>query len=84
MIVFPAIDLRHGRCVRLRQGRAEDETVYGDDPVAMAVRWVDQGAEWLHVVNLDGAFGEPAGDSRHPINLRRLAEINAAVPQTPI
>jgi phosphoribosylformimino-5-aminoimidazole carboxamide ribotide isomerase len=84
MIVFPAIDLRHGRCVRLRQGRAEDETVYGDDPVAVAVRWVDEGAEWLHVVNLDGAFGEPAGDSRHPINLRRLAEIKAAVPQTPI
>jgi phosphoribosylformimino-5-aminoimidazole carboxamide ribotide isomerase len=84
MIVFPAIDLRHGRCVRLRQGRAEDETVYGDDPVAVAVRWVAGGAEWLHVVNLDGAFGEPARDSHHPINLQRLAEIRAAVPRTPI
>jgi len=84
MIVFPAIDLRHGRCVRLRQGRAEDEIVYGDDPVAVARRWVAQRAEWLHVVNLDGAFGEQTGDSQRPINLQRLAEIHAAVPRTPI
>ena len=84
MIVFPAIDLRHGRCVRLRQGRAEDETVYGEDPVAVARRWVNEGAEWLHVVNLDGAFGEQAGDSSRPINLQRLAEIHAALPGTPI
>lgn len=84
MIVFPAIDLRHGRCVRLRQGRAEDETVYDDDPAAVARRWVAQGAEWLHVVNLDGAFGETASQSSHPINLRRLEEIHTAVPETPI
>ena len=84
MIVFPAIDLRHGRCVRLRQGRAEDETVYGDDPVSVARRWVNEGAEWLHVVNLDGAFGEHSGDSHRPINLQRLAEMHAALPQTPI
>jgi len=57
MIVFPAIDLRRGRCVRLRQGRPEAETVFSDDPVAMAEHWASQGAEWLHVVNLDGAFG---------------------------
>jgi phosphoribosylformimino-5-aminoimidazole carboxamide ribotide isomerase len=84
MIVFPAIDLRRGRCVRLRQGRAEDEIVYGDDPVAVARRWVGQGAEWLHVVNLDGAFGEQTGEPDRPINLQRLAEIHAAVPQVPI
>jgi phosphoribosylformimino-5-aminoimidazole carboxamide ribotide isomerase len=84
MIVFPAIDLRRGRCVRLRQGRAEDETVYGDDPAAVARRWVAEGAEWLHVVNLDGAFGESDGEARHPINLQRLVEICAAVPETPI
>jgi phosphoribosylformimino-5-aminoimidazole carboxamide ribotide isomerase len=84
MIVLPAIDLRHGRCVRLRQGRAEDETVFGDDPAAVARRWVEQGAEWLHVVNLDGAFGEAGTDSDRPINLQRLEEIHAAVPQTPI
>jgi phosphoribosylformimino-5-aminoimidazole carboxamide ribotide isomerase len=84
MIVFPAIDLRHGRCVRLRQGRAEDETVYGDDPAAVARQWVAQGAEWLHVVNLDGAFGESEATLRRPVNLRRLEEIHTAVPETPI
>jgi phosphoribosylformimino-5-aminoimidazole carboxamide ribotide isomerase len=55
VIVFPAIDLRGGRCVRLREGDFDRETVYGDDPVAMAARWADKGAEWLHVVDLDGA-----------------------------
>jgi len=84
MIVFPAIDLRHGRCVRLRQGRAEDERVYGDDPAAVARRWVAQGAQWLHVVNLDGAFGESQSPARRPINLRRLEEICDAVPETPV
>ena len=84
MIVFPAIDLRRGRCVRLRQGRAEDETVYDDDPAAAAARWVRQGAEWLHVVNLDGAFGETEGEAGLPVNLQRLAEIQTAVPETPI
>lgn len=57
MIIFPAIDLRHGRCVRLRQGDPDAETVFGEDPVAMARHWVDQDAEWLHIVNLDGALG---------------------------
>ena len=57
MIIFPAIDLRHGRCVRLRQGDPQAETVFGDDPAAIARRWVEQGAQWLHVVNLDGALG---------------------------
>jgi phosphoribosylformimino-5-aminoimidazole carboxamide ribotide isomerase len=84
VIVFPAIDLRRGRCVRLRQGRAEDETVYADDPAAVARHWVAQGAEWLHVVNLDGAFGEIGRPSQQPLNLQRLAEIHAAVPGTPI
>ena len=56
MIVIPAVDLREGRCVRLREGRAEAETVFSDDPVAMAQRWVAAGAERLHVVDLDGAF----------------------------
>lgn len=60
MLVFPAVDLKNGRCVRLRQGKAEDATVYGDDPLEMARRWADEGAEALHVVDLDGAFdGEP-------------------------
>lgn len=84
MIVFPAIDLRRGRCVRLRQGRAEDETVYGDDPAAVARAWVAQGAQWLHVVNLDGAFGDGTVRARRPVNLERLVEIRAAVPATPV
>ena len=58
MIIFPAIDLRHGRCVRLRQGDPNAETVFSDDPAAMAQHWAEQGAQWLHVVNLDGAFGQ--------------------------
>lgn len=57
MIIYPAIDLRQGRCVRLRQGDPSAETVFGDDPAAMARHWAAQGAEWLHVVNLDGALG---------------------------
>ena len=58
--VIPAIDLRAGRCVRLRQGRADDETVFSDDPVATARGWQAQGALRLHVVDLDGAFaGQP-------------------------
>lgn len=57
MIIYPAIDLRQGRCVRLRQGDPAAETVFGDDPAAMARHWATQGAEWLHIVNLDGALG---------------------------
>ena len=60
MLIIPAIDLKNGTCVRLRQGRMDDATVYSDHPVATASRWVDAGAERLHVVDLDGAFaGKP-------------------------
>jgi phosphoribosylformimino-5-aminoimidazole carboxamide ribotide isomerase len=59
--IVPAVDLKAGRCVRLRQGRADAETVFSGDPVAMARRWQDAGARRLHVVDLDGAFaGHPA------------------------
>lgn len=54
--ILPAVDLQGGKCVRLRQGRADLSTVYGEDPVAQARDWVRQGATWLHVVDLDGAF----------------------------
>jgi phosphoribosylformimino-5-aminoimidazole carboxamide ribotide isomerase len=54
--IYPAIDLKGGHCVRLLQGREDAATVYGSDPVAMAQRWVDEGATALHVVDLDGAF----------------------------
>lgn len=76
MLIYPAIDLRKGRCVRLRQGDPGAETIFGDDPAAVARRWADQGAQWLHVVNLDGALGDQPGDAP---NLRRLREIREAV-----
>jgi phosphoribosylformimino-5-aminoimidazole carboxamide ribotide isomerase len=56
MIIIPAIDIKDGRCVRLQQGRAGTESVYSDDPVAVAQRWASEGAELIHVVDLDGAF----------------------------
>lgn len=60
MLLIPAIDLKDGRCVRLRQGRMDEDTVFSDDPVAVAGRWVDAGAKRLHLVDLDGAFaGKP-------------------------
>lgn len=64
MRILPAIDLKGGMCVRLKQGRMEDATVYSADPVEMALKWQELGAEYLHVVDLDGAFrGEPAHTS---------------------
>ena len=60
MLLIPAIDLKEGRCVRLRQGRMDDSTVFSDDPVAMAQHWKAQGGRRLHIVDLDGAFaGQP-------------------------
>ena len=83
MILYPAIDLRHGRCVRLRQGEAAEQTIYADDPVAVAQRWVGEGAEWLHIVNLDGAFDgalrPKVTGTGLPVNLLRLRDIAAAV-----
>ena len=69
MIILPAIDLKDGKCVRLRQGRAEDVTVYGDDPAEQAKDWADQGGKELHVVDLDGAF---AGTPKHAEVIRRI------------
>jgi phosphoribosylformimino-5-aminoimidazole carboxamide ribotide isomerase len=56
VIVFPAVDIKNGQAVRLRQGRADDVTVFSDDPAAMALHWQDEGARFLHLVDLDGAF----------------------------
>jgi len=73
MIILPAIDIRGGRCVRLRQGRFQEETVFDEDPAAVARRFEAAGAEWLHVVDLDGAReGEPR-------NLDRVRAIREAV-----
>ena len=71
MIILPAIDLKGGKCVRLRQGRADDVTVYGDDPAAQAKDWAEQGGEELHVVDLDGAF---AGTPQHAEVIARIIE----------
>lgn len=60
MIIFPAVDIRSGKAVRLRQGRKEEETVFSDNPVEAALNWRNQGAEFLHIVDLDAAFGEKA------------------------
>ncbi|MBK8858893.1 MAG: 1-(5-phosphoribosyl)-5-[(5-phosphoribosylamino)methylideneamino]imidazole-4-carboxamide isomerase [Opitutaceae bacterium] len=61
MTIYPAIDLKGGRCVRLTQGRADQETVYAENPAAVAAEFRAAGSEWVHVVDLDGAFaGEPA------------------------
>ena len=78
MLVIPAIDLKDGQCVRLRQGDMADSTVFSDDPVAMAQRWFHEGARRLHIVDLDGAFaGEPA-------NAGIIEAISKALPTLPI
>ena len=78
MLVIPAIDLKDGKCVRLRQGRMEDDTVFSDDPLAVAERWVQAGARRLHIVDLNGAF---AGK---PVNAAIIREIVRAYPDLPV
>jgi phosphoribosylformimino-5-aminoimidazole carboxamide ribotide isomerase len=77
VIVIPAVDVRDGRCVRLREGRADAETVFSEDPVAMATQWATRGAARLHVVDLDGAFGRPRQTAV-------IAKIIAAVAPVPV
>jgi phosphoribosylformimino-5-aminoimidazole carboxamide ribotide isomerase len=77
VIVIPAIDMREGRCVRLREGRADAQTVFSDDPIAMAERWAGAGAERLHVVDLDGAF---AGAPRQTALIAKIVEAVRPVP----
>ena len=71
MIILPAIDLKGGKCVRLRQGNADDVTIYGDDPAQQACDWREQGGMELHVVDLDGAF---AGTPKHAEVIREIIE----------
>ena len=78
MLIIPAIDLKDGQCVRLRQGMMDDSTVFSDDPVAVAARWVDAGCRRLHLVDLNGAF---AGE---PVNGDVVTAIAAAYPNLPI
>lgn len=74
MILIPAIDLKDGKCVRLRQGRMDDETIFSEHPVEVATRWVNEGAKRLHIVDLDGAF---AGK---PVNAQVIHDIAEAHP----
>jgi phosphoribosylformimino-5-aminoimidazole carboxamide ribotide isomerase len=78
MLLIPAIDIKDGKCVRLRQGRMDDDTVYSDDPVAVAARWVKAGARRLHVVDLNGAV------EGKPVNSAVVREIASAFPHVPI
>ena len=78
MLLIPAIDIKNGRCVRLRQGRMDQETIYGEDPIAMAGRWIKAGARRLHIVDLDGAI---AGK---PENADIIHDIAEAYPDIPI
>jgi phosphoribosylformimino-5-aminoimidazole carboxamide ribotide isomerase len=78
MLIIPAIDLKDGQCVRLRQGLMEDSTVFGDNPVDFARQWVEKGCRRLHLVDLNGAF---AGE---PVNGGVVTEIARAFPDLPI
>ena len=77
MIIYPAIDIRGGRCVRLTEGRFDAETVFADDPAEMAAKWAACGAEWLHLVDLDGAL---AGEGKNlPVIERILKTVKIPV-----
>ncbi len=78
LLVIPAIDIKDGKCVRLRQGRMNDVTVFSDDPVAMARRWVESGARRLHIVDLNGA------QAGRPVNAAVVGAIAEAFPEVPI
>lgn len=78
MIVIPAIDLRGGRCVRLSQGVASAETVYAENPIKVAKRWCEEGAEMLHIVNLDAAFNKDDRENLKALE-RILLEVNVPV-----
>jgi phosphoribosylformimino-5-aminoimidazole carboxamide ribotide isomerase len=78
VLIIPAIDIKNGKCVRLRQGRMNDETVFSDDPVSMAKRWVEAGARRLHIVDLNGAS---AGE---PVNAATIQAILSAFPDVPV
>jgi len=78
MLIIPAIDLKDGKCVRLKQGRMDDPTIFSDDPIAMAARWVSAGARRLHLVDLNGAF------EGKPVNGEIISTITKEYPTIPV
>jgi phosphoribosylformimino-5-aminoimidazole carboxamide ribotide isomerase len=75
VLIIPAIDLREGKCVRLRHGKAEEQTVYSDDPVSCAKKWVSMGARRLHVIDLDGAFEGSPKNLDWAVRIRKEANV---------
>ena len=78
MLLIPAIDIKNGKCVRLRQGDMGEETIYNNDPVEMATKWVETGAKRLHIIDLDGAV------SGRPVNADIIHDIAEAHPDIEI
>ncbi|MEC7596684.1 MAG: 1-(5-phosphoribosyl)-5-[(5-phosphoribosylamino)methylideneamino]imidazole-4-carboxamide isomerase [Pseudomonadota bacterium] len=78
MLIIPAIDLKDGQCVRLRQGLMSDTTVFSDDPIEMATKWVNEGARRLHLVDLNGAF------EGKPVNADCVNKITQSFPEIPV
>src|ERR1043165_9320243 len=76
MTIYPAIDIKGGRCVRLTQGRADQETVYSENPAEVAAQFKKAGAAWVHVVDLDGAF---SGESQNLAVVRSIASLGMKV-----
>lgn len=75
-IIYPAIDLRDGKVVRLSQGMGDKQTIYGNSPAITASEWIDQGAEWLHIVNLNGAFGENTNNNE--LAIEEIAAVSSS------
>ena len=73
MLIIPAVDIKNGKCVRLLQGRMDQETVFSEDPAAMALKWAQAGAKLIHVIDLDGAF------AKHPQNMHAIEKIVKSV-----
>ncbi len=78
MLIIPAIDIKDGKCVRLKQGDMEQQTIYSNDPTTMAGRWIEQGARRIHIVDLDGAI------KGNPVNADIIHQITANHPNIPI
>ncbi|MCM3714609.1 1-(5-phosphoribosyl)-5-[(5-phosphoribosylamino)methylideneamino]imidazole-4-carboxamide isomerase [Halalkalibacter oceani] len=78
-VIYPAIDMRDGKCVRLKQGDYNEETVYGDSPFAMAQQFVEEGAEWIHMVDLDGAKAKKRINHEYVLRVAKELDVRVQV-----